>query len=133
MRKGLFWIVLLCASHPLFSQGSLRILQSEEIARAIRLREAHYEKQGQEIITGYRIQLYSGKSKRQALKMEKRFETQHPGISAEIVYETPEWKALAGYYPSRQEAALKGEKFKGGFPRLVVRQDVFIRIRLYGK
>lgn len=106
-------------------------MQSEAIANAIRSREAQYEKQGQEIVSGYRIQLYNGKGKRQAIKTKKRFEKAHPDVPAEIVYETPEWKTLVGYYASRDEAARTSYKLRWEFPRLIVRQDAFVRIKLY--
>ncbi|MEH0007963.1 MAG: SPOR domain-containing protein [Flavobacteriales bacterium] len=131
MSRYFFLIAPLAAACPIFGQGSLHVIQSKAIAQAIQLRESRYQRQGQEIISGYRIQLYNGKSKGKALKTQARFERAHPDTPVEIRYETPEWKTLAGYYASRDKAQIKGDALRPAFPQLIVRLDAFIRIKLY--
>ncbi len=131
MSRYLFLIAALAAPGSISGQGSLRIDQSKAIAQAIQLREAHYKKQGQAIISGYRIQLYSGKSKKKALKAQARLESVYPDMSVEIKYETPEWKTLVGYYDSRDKAQIESRELSAAFPQLIVRRDVFPQIELY--
>jgi hypothetical protein len=58
----------------------------------------------QKKVMGYRIQLFAGNKKLDALKMKVDFMKLYPEINPEIIYQQPNFKVRVGNYRNRLEA-----------------------------
>lgn len=54
--------------------------------------------------SGYRIQIFSGSSRRDAYEIQARFQSDFPGVRTYITYRSPNFKVDAGDFRTRIEA-----------------------------
>lgn len=72
---------------------------------------------------GYRIQLYFGDQRQQALDMKVAFQTAYPGTAAYVVYQQPHFKVRVGDFKTRLEATGFLTKMQGGFEQAFIVPD----------
>ena len=69
---------------------------------------------------GYRIQIFSGASRRDAYNIQARFQTEYPGIRTYISYTTPDFKVHVGDFRTRLEAEKQVQDMKYRYQRLYI-------------
>jgi hypothetical protein len=103
--KLLFFSLFLFSSMHLFAQGNVEFVQDPRLDNLIKKHtEFNEAKNGMD---GYRIQIFfdSGTgSKSKAYSHKSRFLSRFPNVSADIVYEEPNYKVRVGDFRSRMEA-----------------------------
>jgi hypothetical protein len=70
---------------------------------------------------GYRIQIFSGASRKDAYNIQARFQTEYPGIRTYISYTTPDFKVHVGDFRTRLEAEKQVQDMKYRYQRLYIR------------
>lgn len=58
----------------------------------------------QQKIMGYKIQIFYTKDRATADKVKNDFAKQHPNLTPELIYASPDWRILVGDYFTRQSA-----------------------------
>ena len=119
------------ASTFLFSQGEVTIKTPDGFNSLIQKRIELYKIKSQVEKIGYRIQLFNGKSRQKAIDIKYHFNKDFPGIDADIIFETPEWKTVVGYYGDWNTARKVKKMIKKKFPSAFVRRMKFKRIKLF--
>ena len=75
-------------------------------------------------ILGYKVQLYSGKSKLEATKIKSELNNKYPDeLSSVIIYKQPNFKLRAGNFKDRLTAIKYLEILKVEFPSAFIVQD----------
>jgi hypothetical protein len=69
---------------------------------------------------GYRVQIYSGSSRKEAYDVQSRFMNEHPGMRTYIAYTEPNYKVRAGDFRSRLEAERLMQELRGRFTSLFI-------------
>ncbi len=69
---------------------------------------------------GYRVQFFSGASRKAAFEAQNKVQQGHPGIRTYIIYRDPNYKVKAGNFRSRMEAVKLMEELKGTFPIMFI-------------
>ncbi len=71
-------------------------------------------------VEGFTIQVYSGKSREEALNVKKQLTLSAPNLTTEVQYEQPNFKVKSGKYFTRLEAQKDFEQIKKSFPTAIV-------------
>lgn len=69
---------------------------------------------------GYRVQIYSGSSRKDAYDAQARFTDTHPGMRTYITYVEPNFKVRAGDFRTRLEAEKMMQELRGKFTSLFI-------------
>lgn len=69
---------------------------------------------------GYRVQFFSGASRKDAFNAQNRFQQMHPDLRTYINYKEPNFKVKGGDFRSRLEAAKLVQELKGIFSPLFI-------------
>jgi septal ring-binding cell division protein DamX len=69
---------------------------------------------------GYRVQIYSGSSRKEAYDVQSRFMNEHPGMRTYIAYTEPNYKVRTGDFRSRLEAERLMQELRGRFTSLFI-------------
>ncbi|QJD97062.1 SPOR domain-containing protein [Mucilaginibacter robiniae] len=69
---------------------------------------------------GYRIQFFSGSSRKDAFNAQNKFQQEHPDIRTYISYREPNFKVKAGDFRTRLEAVKLMQSMQGKFISLFV-------------
>jgi hypothetical protein len=69
---------------------------------------------------GYRVQIYSGLSRKEAYNAQSRFMNEHPGMRTYIAYTEPNYKVRAGDFRLRLEAEKLMQELRGRFTGLFI-------------
>jgi len=72
---------------------------------------------------GYRIQIYFGDQRLQAMEMKSTFQSAHPGTAAYVVYQQPHFKVRVGDFKTRLEATGFLSRMKGEFSQAFIVPD----------
>lgn len=72
---------------------------------------------------GYRIQLFAGNSKLEAIKVKSDFISKYENNYPEVIYQVPNFKVRVGNFRDRLEATKMLEKYKTEFPYAFIVQD----------
>ena len=119
-------------SNLLFSQqGDLTIITPDGFDLLIQKKINLYKTQSLKERIGYRIQLFNGKERQEAIDIKYQFNKSFPGIDADIIFETPEWKTVVGYYNSRSAAERVKKRINKKFQNAIIRRMKFKRIKLF--
>ena len=115
MRKIIiFFMIISMSSTTLFGQnGSIKINQSNKLDSIIKLKKELNSK-----IQNLRIQIYSG-DREKAEKIIQEFNEIFNGTTADVIYETPNYKVWVGNYYTQLEADKRlieiRKKFRSAF------------------
>ena len=77
----------------------------------------------QKKVQGFKIQLYAGNKKIEAIKMKAEFMKKYEEVSPTIIYQQPNFKVRVGNYRNRLEATKFLEIYKIDFPSSFIVQD----------
>lgn len=69
---------------------------------------------------GYRVQIYSGLSRKDAYEAQAKFTDMHPGHRTYITYVEPNFKVRAGDFRTRLEAERMMQELRGKFTSLFI-------------
>lgn len=69
---------------------------------------------------GYRIQIFSGASRRDAYNTQARFQAEYPGIRTYVSYKMPDFKVHIGDFRTRLEAEKQMQDMKNRYTRLFI-------------
>lgn len=75
---------------------------------------------GARFVDGYIIQVYSGKSREEALNVKRQLTLSAPNLNSEVQYEQPNFKVKSGKYFTRLEAQKDFEQIRKHFPTAIV-------------
>lgn len=70
----------------------------------------------QQKIMGYKIQIFYTKDRAAADKVKNDFAKQHPGLTPELIYASPDYRILVGDYFTRQSAGSDLRKIQRNYP-----------------
>lgn len=70
----------------------------------------------QQKINGYKIQIFYTKDRAAADKVKNDFAKQHPGLTPELIYASPDYRILVGDYFTRQSAGSDLRKIQRNYP-----------------
>jgi hypothetical protein len=81
-----------------------------------------------ETISGFRIQVYNGQSRTEALRLKQEMESSYPGMKVHLVYRQPNFRVRIGDFRSQREAEQLLPEFRSlGFKTsFVVPDEVFL-------
>ncbi len=69
---------------------------------------------------GYRIQIFSGASRRDAYNIQSRFQEEYPGVRTYISYKTPDFKVHVGDFRTLLEAEKQAQDMRGRYTGLFI-------------
>jgi len=72
---------------------------------------------------GYRIQLFAGNSKLDAIKVKSDFISKYENNYPEVIYQVPNFKVRVGNFRDRLEATKMLQTYKADFPYAFIVQD----------
>lgn len=133
MTKSYFiFLMLLLVAFPAIAQisvcprkskheGQLTII-SDPVIDSLQAQRLEVLKDNPDI-SGYRIQIYFGNSRQDALKVRAEFMKNHPNIDAYITYEQPYFLINVGNYRSRFEAMPLFYKIKDNYDNIIIVPD----------
>src|SRR5690606_844340 len=70
----------------------------------------------QQKIMGYKIQIFYTKDREAANKVKNDFAKQHPNLTPELIYASPDWRILVGDYFTRQSANSDLRRIQRSYP-----------------
>ncbi|MBA5629709.1 SPOR domain-containing protein [Moheibacter lacus] len=70
----------------------------------------------QQKIMGYKIQIFYTKDRDAANKVKNDFSRQHPNLTPELIYASPDWRILVGDYFTRQSASADLRRIQRIYP-----------------
>jgi hypothetical protein len=121
----LFFSLLFFSSMHLFAQGIVEFVQDARLNNLIKKhKEFNEAKNGMD---GYRIQIFfdSGTgSKSKAYSQKSKFLSLFPDLSADIVYEEPNYKVRVGDFRTRMEAQGFLNEIKAEFESAFIVLDI---------
>lgn len=74
-------------------------------------------------VDGYRVQLFSGRSREEAMKVSMDFREKYPNVNAHLNYQQPNFKVRVGDFASRLEASRFFESIKSSYPSSFIIKD----------
>lgn len=77
----------------------------------------------EKVIKGYRIQLFVGSSKVEAMKVKANFLSKNESEVPEVIYQSPNFKVRVGNYRNRLHANQMLNQYKDDFPAAFIVQD----------
>lgn len=123
-------IVMLCllfamGMQPVKAQtrGRLEIIKDPRVDSLIAHRYSAAKastKSGSISAYGYRVQIFTGSSRKDAFNAQNRFLQIHPEMRTYITYREPNFKVRAGDFRTRLEAVKLMEELKGMFTSLFI-------------
>ena len=98
-------------------EGTLKVVQDKNIDLLVQ------DYIDNKTFTGYRIQLFAGNSKVDALKVKSDFISKFENNYPEVIYQVPNFKVRVGNFRDRLEATKMLETYKVEFPYAFIVQD----------
>lgn len=74
-------------------------------------------------IQGYRVQLYYGGNRAEALELKTKFASLHPEVETYLIYQQPYFRLRAGNYRTRIEAYKLFKNVEKEFPSVFIVND----------
>ena len=98
-------------------KGTLKVVQDKNIDVLVE----NYSEEKK--FTGYRIQLFAGNSKVEAVKVKSDFISKFENNYPEVIYQVPNFKVRVGNFRDRLEATKMLEIYKAEYPYAFIVQD----------
>ena len=99
--------------------GVVKVFQSPELASLLRRDTTSIEEQ---MVSGYRIQVYSDNMQRRAKEMAQEraqmIQASDSTLATYVTFNSPFWRVRVGNYSSYEEAAIKLRELKKQFPAI---------------
>lgn len=105
--------------------SSVKVHQSDRISKAM---AEQLDRNSRKQFTGYRIRIFfdSAKNAREkSMAVLNSFKDSHPGMTAYLTYDAPNFKVTVGNFRSRSDADVMLESLKGDYPSAFVVREKF--------
>lgn len=116
-------IILLLNSSNIFAQDSANVTWIMEPNVEQLLQKKLELDQTKPSIQGYRVQLYYGGNRAEALELKSKFASLHPEVETYLIYQQPYFRLRAGNYRTRIEAYKLFKKVEKEFPSVFIVND----------
>lgn len=122
MRTSLLFIFLFCTTN-IFAQenGNVR-WQMEPSVEQLLQKKSDLDKQ-KPSIQGFRVQLYYGGNRAEALELKSKFASLHPEVESYLIYQQPYFRLRAGNFRTRMEAYKLFKIVEKEFPSVFIVND----------
>lgn len=122
MRAFVLFILIL-SSGKLFAQESEGLTWSMDPKTEQLLAKKLELDKSKPSIQGYRVQLYYGGNRAEALELKSKFASLYPDIETYLIYQQPYFRLRAGNYRTRMEAYKLFRKVEKEFPSVFIVND----------
>ena len=119
--------LFICIFIPAFctaqTRGTVKVFKDPRIDSLIAHRNALKSSSGgasKFSTQGYRVQIFSGASRKDAYNVQARFQSEYPGVRTYISYRAPDFKVHAGDFRTRLEAEKQLQDMKGRYNGLYI-------------
>ena len=102
--------------------GRVEIIQDPRIAALVKKHIAINKRQ--KGIPGYRVQIFFGSKRKDALRVKAEFLKKHPDINAYTKYDEPYFKVRVGDFRTQLKAQKCHKEISGGFPNAFIVNDL---------
>lgn len=122
MRISLLFILLFCATN-IFAQENENVRwQMEPTVEQLLQKKLDLDKQ-KPSTQGFRVQLYYGSNRSEALELKSKFASLHPDTETYLIYQQPYFRLRAGDYRTRMEAYKLFRIVEKEFPSVFIVND----------
>lgn len=122
MKAGGFLLILvLSISIKMNAQNAVKII-SDPFLDSLVNRNIE-ENRSQQTLPGYRIQLFSGSERNNAIALRQKFKTDFPNETAYLIYQQPYFKLRVGDYRSLIEAQQMFLQLQKNYKQLLIVPD----------
>lgn len=116
-------IILLFNSSNIFAQDTANVTWIMEPSVEQLLQKKLELDQTKPSIQGYRVQLYYGGNRAEALELKSKFASLHPEVETYLIYQQPYFRLRAGNFRTRIEAYKLFKKVDKEFPSVFIVND----------
>jgi len=122
MRISLLFILLFCSTN-IFAQENENVRwQMDPNVEQLLQKKVDLDKQ-KPSIQGYRVQLYYGGNRAEALELKSKFASLHPEVETYLIYQQPYFRLRAGDFRTRWEAYKLFRIVEKEFPSVFIVND----------
>lgn len=122
MKAGGFLLILLLSiSIKMNAQNAVKIISDPYLDSLVNRNIE--ENRSQQTLPGYRIQLFSGSERNNAIALRQKFKTDFPNESAYLIYQQPYFKLRVGDYRSLIEAQQMFLQLQKNYKQLLIVPD----------
>jgi hypothetical protein len=121
MKKILYLIILISAQALGQDAGEVNWMMDEKINFLLD-KKLELDK-AKPAIAGFRVQLYYGANRAEALDLKSKFSALFPDIDSYLIYQQPYFRLRAGNFRSRYEAHQLLKKVENDFPSVFIVND----------
>ncbi len=122
MKAGGFLLILLLSiSIKMNAQNAVKIISDPYLDSLVNRNIE--ENRSQQTLPGYRIQLFSGSERNNAIALRQKFKTDFPNETAYLIYQQPYFKLRVGDYRSLIEAQQMFLQLQKNYKQLLIVPD----------
>ncbi len=122
MRTSLLFILLFCSTN-IFAQENENVRwQMEPSVEQLLQKKLDLDNQ-KPSIQGFRVQLYYGGNRSEALDLKSKFASLHPEVETYLIYQQPYFRLRAGNFRTRMEAYKLFRIVEKEFPSVFIVND----------
>ncbi len=122
MKAGGFLLILvLSISIKMNAQNAVKIISDPYLDSLVNRNIE--ENRSQQTLPGYRIQLFSGSERNNAIALRQKFKTDFPNETAYLIYQQPYFKLRVGDYRSLIEAQQMFLQLQKNYKQLLIVPD----------
>ncbi len=122
MRKILVFILFIITNN-IFAQTSEKVTWLMDSKTEVLLNKKLELDKSKPSIQGYRVQLYYGGNRAEALELKSKFASVFPDIETYLIYQQPYFRLRAGNFRTRIEAYKLFQKVEKEFPSVFIVND----------
>ncbi len=121
--KTRFLFIFILLSNFAWSQDSAKLNMIIDNKVDILLKKKLELDQQKPSIQGYRVQLYYGGNRTEALELKSKFAQLHPEVESYLIYQQPYFRLRVGDFRTRLEAYKLMKKVEKEFPSVFIVND----------
>lgn len=121
--KTRFLFILILLSNFAWSQDSAKLNMIIDHKVDLLLQKKLELDQQKPSIQGFRVQLYYGGNRTEALELKSKFAQLHPDVESYLIYQQPYFRLRVGDFRSRLEAYKLMKKVEKEFPSVFIVND----------
>lgn len=121
--KTRFLFILILLSNFAWSQDSAKLNMIIDHKVDLLLQKKLELDQQKPSIQGFRVQLYYGGNRTEALELKSKFAQLHPDVESYLIYQQPYFRLRVGDFRTRLEAYKLMKKVEKEFPSVFIVND----------
>ncbi len=121
--KTRFLFIFILLSNFAWSQDSAKLNMIIDNKVDLLLKKKLELDQQKPSIQGYRVQLYYGGNRTEALELKSKFAQLHPEVESYLIYQQPYFRLRVGDFRTRLEAYKLMKKVEKEFPSVFIVND----------